>query len=64
MTKIIYETTTGSIKAICSQRQDHERIMNNYSNVDFIDSDQLPPEGEWFYWQVNLETLTLEKKSL
>lgn len=59
MHKIIYNTDTGSILATVSSKQDVNRVLTNYENANFTQSELLP-EPIWDY-KVNLETGQVEK---
>jgi hypothetical protein len=61
--KIIFDQTTGLIKATCYPNQDVARVMSNYQNVNYIEIDSnLPDWVEVCSLWVNPETLTLELK--
>lgn len=63
MYKIIYDISSGQIRATVNSGQDYVQVMNNYSNVNFISVEKLNVD-KIFNLRVNLETLTVEEYNL
>jgi hypothetical protein len=61
--KIIYESTTGYIKAICRPTQNVEAVKSNYVNVEVLDAEitTIDKDQIGLYW-VNPNTLTFEQR--
>jgi hypothetical protein len=61
--KIIYESTTGFIKAICTPTQNVEAVKSNYRNVQVLDTEitTFDKDQIGLYW-VNPNTLTFEQR--
>lgn len=59
MNKIIYKLDSGQILANPSDKQDIERVMLNYDNAGWVET-ELTVAPLWDY-SVNLETLEVEK---
>ena len=59
MYKIIYDKTSGQIRATVNPEQNLDQVMSNYSNVDFLSVDKIILD-KFFNKRVNLESLTVE----
>jgi hypothetical protein len=63
MYKIIYDKTSGQIRATVNSGQSLDQVMSNYSNVDFLSVDKIIVD-KFFNKRVNLESLTVEDHTI
>lgn len=61
MIKCIYDLTSGRVIATCMPDQNLESVMGNWTNVGYIEVESIVHNTRDFKFQVNLETLALEK---
>lgn len=59
--KCIFNQDTGIVCTYVTALQDHNLMMDNWSNTDVIDIDSIPSKREVWDYQVDLTTRQLVK---
>lgn len=59
MYKCIYDLTTGKVIAVCTPDQNLEILMTNWTNVDYIEVEEVEMNIRSFQLSVDLTTLQL-----
>jgi len=56
MKKCVYDISSGKVLAYANEQQNINSIMDNYTNCDYIEINELPLRKEFGHWHVDLET--------
>jgi hypothetical protein len=62
MYQAIYDNTTGNILAYCRPEQNLTVLISNYTNVDYINIDELPKTLRNLAWHVDVDSRQLIKE--